>query len=73
MKQLALIAAIIVLVGGGALILGIADRLAEAMKIAVASADDPLTAVARGTGIMIENIDDYREVLIEHDNELPPR
>lgn len=63
----------IVLVGGGALILGLADRLSEAMKIAVASADDPLTAVARGTGIMIENIDDYREVLIEHDNELPPR
>ncbi|MEK7118233.1 MAG: rod shape-determining protein MreB, partial [Patescibacteria group bacterium] len=63
----------IVLVGGGALILGIADRLSEAIKIAVASADDPLTAVARGTGIMIENIDDYGEVLIEHDNELPPR
>lgn len=63
----------IVLVGGGALILGIADRLSEAMKIIVTTADDPLTAVARGTGIMIEDIDSYREVLIEHDNELPPR
>lgn len=63
----------IVLVGGGALILGLADRLAEAMKITVTTADDPLTAVARGTGIMIENIDAFREVLIEHDNELPPR
>lgn len=63
----------IVLVGGGALIIGISDRLSEAIKIAVASADDPLTAVARGTGIMIENIDDYNEVLIEYDNELPPR
>ena len=63
----------IVLVGGGALILGIADCLSETMKVPVASADDPLTAVARGTGIVIENLDDYREVLIEHDNELPPR
>ncbi|OGZ08272.1 MAG: rod shape-determining protein [Candidatus Lloydbacteria bacterium RIFCSPHIGHO2_02_FULL_50_11] len=62
-----------VLVGGGALILGIAERFSTAMKIAVQCADDPLTAVARGTGIMVENIDNYRDVLIEHDNELPPR
>lgn len=63
----------IVLVGGGALIHGIADILALTLKIPVTTADDPLTAVARGTGIVIENIDEYREVLIEHDNELPPR
>ncbi|MDO8521047.1 MAG: rod shape-determining protein [bacterium] len=63
----------VILVGGGALILGIGDRLSEALKIPVTSADDPLTAVARGTGIVVENLDTYREVLIEHDNELPPR
>ena len=63
----------VILVGGGALILGIGDRLSEALKIPVTSADDPLTAVARGTGIVVENLDIYREVLIEHDNELPPR
>ncbi len=63
----------IVLVGGGALIHGISDILALTLKIPVTTADDPLTAVARGTGIVIENIDEYREVLIEHDNELPPR
>ncbi|KKU78380.1 MAG: Rod shape-determining protein MreB [Parcubacteria group bacterium GW2011_GWA2_47_7] len=63
----------IVLVGGGALIHGIDEVLAQAIKIPVTVSDDPLTAVARGTGIVIENIDDFREVLIEHDNELPPR
>lgn len=63
----------VVLAGGGALIIGIADRLSETLKVPVASADDPLTAVARGTGIVIENLDTYRDVLIEHDNELPPR
>ncbi len=63
----------IVLVGGGALIYGIADLIEQTIKIPVTVADDPLTAVARGTGIVVENIDDFREVLIEHDNELPPR
>ncbi len=63
----------IVLVGGGALIHGLADLLAETLNIPVTTADDPLTAVARGTGIVIEDIEQFREVLIEHDNELPPR
>jgi rod shape-determining protein MreB len=63
----------IVLVGGGALIYGLPELLAQTLKIPVVTAPDPLTAVARGTGIVIENLDDYKEVLIEHDNELPPR
>jgi rod shape-determining protein MreB len=63
----------IVLVGGGALIIGLPELLAQTLKIPVTTSDDPLTAVARGTGIVIENIDDFKEVLIEHDNELPPR
>jgi rod shape-determining protein MreB len=63
----------IVMVGGGALIHGLADLLTQTLKIPVAVADDPLTAVARGTGIVVENLEQYREVLIEHDNELPPR
>jgi rod shape-determining protein MreB len=63
----------IVMVGGGALIHGLADLLSQTLKIPVAVADDPLTAVARGTGIVVENLEQYREVLIEHDNELPPR
>jgi rod shape-determining protein MreB len=63
----------IVIAGGGALIHGLPELLSAALKIPVVTADDPLTAVARGTGIIIENLDMYREVLIEHDNELPTR
>lgn len=63
----------IVIVGGGALIYGLQELLAQTLKIPVTVSDDPLTAVARGTGIVVENLDFYREVLIEHDHELPPR
>ncbi|HXK37453.1 MAG TPA: rod shape-determining protein [Candidatus Paceibacterota bacterium] len=63
----------IVIAGGGALIYGLPELLELALHIPVVTADEPLTAVARGTGIIIENLDMYREVLIEHDNELPSR
>ncbi|HRH25960.1 MAG TPA: rod shape-determining protein [Candidatus Paceibacterota bacterium] len=60
------------LTGGGALIRGLDMLLSEYLKIPVHIADEPLTAVARGTGIILENIDIYREVLIQDANELPP-
>lgn len=63
----------IVLVGGGALIRGLPEILTQTLKLPAITADDPLTAVARGTGIVIENLEEFREVLIEHDNELPPK
>lgn len=63
----------IVLVGGGALLYGLPELLSGMLKLPVATADDPLTAVARGTGIMIENLDEYKDVLIENEDILPPR
>ena len=33
-------------------------------------ADDPLTAVARGTGVILENLDLYKDMLIEYDEDL---
>jgi rod shape-determining protein MreB len=62
----------IYLVGGGALIRGLNELLSEYLKIPVYVADDPLTAVARGTGVILENLEDYRDMLIENDNALPP-
>lgn len=62
----------IYLVGGGALIKGIDELLKDELKIPVYIASDPLTAIARGTGIILENIEDFREVLIENEDELPP-
>lgn len=62
----------IVLVGGGALIKGLPDLLREELKIPIYIAEDPLTAVARGTGIILENIAAYQDVLIQNDDELSP-
>ena len=61
------------LVGGGALIKGFNVLLSEFIKIPVHIADDPLTAVARGTGIILEDMEKYYGVLIQNENDLPPK
>ncbi len=53
------------LVGGGALIKNLDYLLSETLKLPVTIAEDPLTAVARGTGIILENLDKYRSILID--------
>ncbi|MDO8482671.1 MAG: rod shape-determining protein [bacterium] len=63
----------IYVVGGGALIKGLDRLISEAAKIPVHIADDPLTAVARGTGIILEDLERYREVLLQNEDELPPK
>jgi len=45
----------IVLTGGGALLRGLDKEVAQAIKIPVRVADDPLTCVVRGTGILLAN------------------
>ncbi len=62
----------IFLAGGGALIRGLADLIQEEVKIPVHVAPDPLTAVARGAGIILEDIGAFREVLIQSDDDLSP-
>lgn len=61
------------LMGGGALIKGLDILLANTLKIPVHIAEDPLTAIARGTGIILEEIEKYQEVLIQNEDELPPK
>lgn len=56
-------------VGGGALINGMSELLADTLKLPIYIADDPMSAVVRGTGIILENIDAFKEVLIESDDE----
>ena len=63
----------IVLVGGGGLIQGLDLLLQNVLKIPVYVAPDPLSAVARGTGIVLENIKDFQEILISTQDEIPPR
>ncbi len=63
----------IVLVGGGALIQGLGALLEVALKIPIYVADDPLSAVARGTGVILDDIEFYRDVLLNTQDALPPR
>lgn len=50
----------IILTGGGALLRGLDQLLAEELKVPVFIADDPLGCVAKGTGIMLESLDKKR-------------
>ena len=61
----------IILVGGGATLNGLRELLNYELKIPVTIADDPMTAVVRGTGIILENLDHYRDLLLPDEDELP--
>ena len=47
----------IVITGGGALLPGLDKKIAEETKMPVYIADDPLTTVVRGCGMVLENLD----------------
>jgi rod shape-determining protein MreB len=53
----------IVLAGGGALLRGLPVVLNKATGLDVRMADDPLTCVARGTAIFLENIEEWKTTL----------
>lgn len=54
----------IIMTGGGALLRGLDRRLMEETGLPVIVADDPLTCVVRGTGRVLENIDQYQKMLM---------
>jgi rod shape-determining protein MreB len=55
----------IFLTGGGALLKGLDERIRTETGVSVHVAEDPLTAVARGTGKVLEDLDKYRKVMIK--------
>ncbi len=54
----------IILAGGGSLLKNLDKRLREETGLPVAHAEDPGSAVARGTGMMLTNIDLLRKIAI---------
>jgi rod shape-determining protein MreB and related proteins len=53
----------IALAGGGALLKGLAQRLSEETRMRVYVADDSLSCVARGSGMVLENFDVLQKTL----------
>jgi len=63
----------IILAGGGALLRGLDKLVKEQTKIPVYITDDPLTCVVRGTGLVLEDIESLKDVLVTTQYEKPPK
>ncbi|MBI2673711.1 MAG: rod shape-determining protein [Candidatus Zambryskibacteria bacterium] len=59
--------------GGGSLVKGLAELIEGEINMPVHIAADPLTAVARGTGIILEDLESFKDLLIENEGDLPPK
>lgn len=59
----------IVLSGGGALLRGLSDAIRAETHMIVNVADDPLTAVVRGTGIVLDDLQVMKNVLVMSSDE----
>jgi rod shape-determining protein MreB len=60
----------IVMTGGGALIRGLPELIGEQTGIMVSVPEDPLTAVVRGTGMILQNMDLYQDVFVKDEYEV---
>lgn len=59
--------------GGGSLLRGIDTLVAKETKIPTKIIEDPVTAVVRGAGMVLENLDELHDVLVETEELEPPR
>ncbi|MBX4211512.1 MAG: rod shape-determining protein [Candidatus Yanofskybacteria bacterium] len=59
----------IYLSGGGALIRGLDKYIAQEVKLIVKVVEDPLTAVVRGCGVVLEDVDKLKPVLVSTNKE----
>lgn len=59
--------------GGGSLLRGIDVLVQKETKIPTKIIEDPVTAVVRGAGMVLENLDELHEVLVETEYLDPPK
>ena len=52
------------LAGGGAQLLALPDRLSDELHLRVWVAEDPMTCVARGAGMILENLEIFNRFLV---------
>jgi len=57
----------ICLAGGGSQLQGLVDRLSDELNLRVWVAEDPMTCVVRGATMVLENLDQYRHLLVPLD------
>ena len=62
----------IYLSGGGSLLRSLDTLIQKETKIPTKIIDDPLTAVVRGGGIVLENLDELKDILVETEELAPP-
>jgi rod shape-determining protein MreB len=58
----------IYITGGGALLRGLPELLLEELKVPIHLVDDPLTTVVRGTGVVLEDVEAFRAILLDDDD-----
>ncbi|HBB56534.1 TPA: rod shape-determining protein [Patescibacteria group bacterium] len=63
----------IIMAGGGAFLRGLSKMFESELGIPVYVAEDPLTAVVRGTGIILEEIENLGDILLDHEEAIPPK
>ncbi|MFA5737123.1 MAG: rod shape-determining protein [Candidatus Paceibacterota bacterium] len=63
----------IILIGGGSKVKGLTELLEKELEIPIYLAEDPETAVVRGTGVILNDFEKYRDILIDNEDDLPPR
>ncbi len=63
----------IIIAGGGSLLRGLDKLISEQTLMPVYLANDPLTCVVRGTGVILEDIDNLKDVLVTMGDEIVPK